>query len=127
MEKHMYLLVIGAVGLLLFSSLCQEPAANSDFPEEIDLIVKTSCVDCHHAEAKSEDAKKAVQFDLWDDYRVIKKIGILSKMAEVVEEEKMPPQKYLKNKPGAKLSEAQKKQFLDWTEKESGRLMETNR
>ncbi len=126
MKKHMLLLLIGGMGFLLFSSLDQEPAANSDFPEEIELIVKTSCFDCHSAEAKSEDAKKAVQFDLWDDYRVIKKIGILSKIAEVVEEDKMPPQKYLKNKPGAKLSEAQKKQFLDWTEKESGRLMQTN-
>ena len=126
MKKHMLLLLIGGMGFLLFSSLDQEPAANSDFPEEIELIVKTSCFDCHSAEAKSEDAKKAVQFDLCDDYRVIKKIGILSKMSEVVEEDKMPPQKYLKNKPGAKLSEAQKKQFLDWTEKESGRLMQTN-
>jgi hypothetical protein len=54
---------------------------------------------------------------------VIKKIGILSKMGEVVEEDKMPPQKYLNNKPQAKLSETQKKQFLDWTSKESGRLM----
>ena len=126
MKKHMLLLLMGGMGCLLLSSLYQESAANGDFPEEIDLIIKTSCFDCHHTEAKSEDAKKAVQLDLWDDYRVIKKIGILSKMSEVVEEDKMPPQKYLKNKPGAKLSEAQKKQFMDWTEKESGRLMQTN-
>jgi len=115
------------MGLLLFSSLYRGFSANDDFPEEIDLIVQTSCYGCHHAEAKSEDAKTAVQFDLWDNYRVIKKIGILSKMGEVVEEDKMPPQKYLNNKPEAKLSEAQKKQFLDWTEKESARLMQANR
>ena len=54
---------------------------------------------------------------------MIKKIGILSKMGEVVEEDKMPPQKYLNNKPQAKLSETQKKQFLDWISKESERLM----
>lgn len=126
MKKHMYFLVFAGMGFLLFSSLSQEAAPNSDFPEEIDLILKTSCFDCHNEEARSEDAKKAVQFDLWNDYRVIKKIGILSKMAEVVEEDKMPPQKYLKNKPDAQLSESQKELFLDWTEKESGRLMENN-
>jgi tRNA A37 N6-isopentenylltransferase MiaA len=123
MKKHVYLLMIGGMGLLLFSSLYQGFSASDDIPEEIDMIIQTSCFDCHNAEAKSEDAKRAVQFDLWDDYRVIKKIGILSKMGEVVEEDKMPPQKYLNNKPQAKLSETQKKQFLDWTEKESGRLM----
>ena len=127
MKKHIYLLMIGGVGLLLSSSLYRESAANGDFPDEIDLILKTSCFDCHNTEARSEDAKKAIQFDLWDDYRVIKKISILAEMAEVVEENKMPPKKYLENKPGAKLSEAQKKQLIDWANNESERLMQAKR
>ena len=112
--------------LLIFLSFNQGSRADDVIPEEIGAILKSSCYDCHSSEARSEDAKKAVQFDLWDEYRVTKKIGILGKVGEMVEEGKMPPKKYLENKPDRKLTEDQKKQVLDWTKKESERLMQGN-
>jgi hypothetical protein len=126
MKKQITLALIGVLGLLLFLSLNQGRTADDGIPEEIGAILTSSCYDCHSTGSRSEDALKAVQFDLWDDYRVTKKIGILGKMGEVIEEEKMPPKKYLDNKPDRKLTEAQKKQVLDWTKKESERLMQGN-
>jgi len=126
MRKQITLVLIGAFGLLMFLSLNFSRAADDGFPEEVGAILTSSCFGCHNAEARSEDAKKAVQFDAWDDYRVTKKIGILGKMGEVIEEGKMPPKKYLENNPDKKLTEDQQKLLLDWTKKESERLMQAN-
>ena len=126
MKKQGVLILLGGMGLLLFLSFNQSRTANEGIPEEIGAILKSSCYDCHTSGAKSEDAKKAVQFDLWDDYRVTKKVGMLGKIGEMVEEGKMPPKKYLENKPDRKLTEDQKNLLVDWTKKESERLMQDN-
>ncbi|TFH21822.1 MAG: hypothetical protein E4H10_14770 [Bacteroidia bacterium] len=126
MKKQIVGVLLGGMGLLLFLSLNQGSTADEVIPEEIGMILKSSCYDCHTSGARSEDAKKAVQYDLWDDYSVTKKIAILGKIGEVIEEDKMPPQKYQENKPDRKLTEDQKMQLLDWSKKESGRLMQGN-
>lgn len=126
MKKQFVWVLLGVLGLMVFLSFNQGPGAGDEIPEEIATILKSSCLACHNAEARSEDAKKAVQFDIWDDYRVTKKIGILGKMGEVVEEGKMPPKKYLENNPDKMLTEEQLKLFLDWTKEESERLMQGN-
>jgi len=124
MKKQIVGVMLGGMGLLLFLSFNQGNRADDVFPEEIGAILKSSCFGCHNAEARSEDAKNAVQFDAWNDYRVTKKIGILEKMGEVLEEGKMPPKKFLENNPDKKLSEEQGKLLVDWTKKESERLMQ---
>ncbi len=126
MKKQIAWVLVGGMGLLLFLSFNLGRTADKVFPEEIGAILESSCYDCHTTGAKSKDALKAVQFDLWDDYRVTKKIGLLGEICEMVEEGKMPPQKYLEHKPDRKLTEAQKKQLCDWTRKESDRLMQAN-
>jgi len=126
MKKQILLIVLGGLGLFLFLSLNQERAADDGFPEEVGAILTSSCFGCHNAEGRSEDAKKAVQFDLWDDYRVTKKIGILGEMEKVLEEGKMPPPRFLENNPDKKLTEAQRKLLLEWAKKESERLMQGN-
>ena len=126
MKKQIVGVLSGALGLLLFLSFSLGNTPEDDFPEEIGAILKSSCVGCHNDEARSEDAKKAVQFDLWEDYRTTKKIGILGKIGEVVEEGKMPPKKFLEKNPDKKLSGEQQKLLVEWTKKESERLMQGN-
>ena len=126
MKKQIVVVLLGGMGLLLFLSFNQGNRADDVFPEEIGAILKSSCLGCHNAEARSEDAKKAVQFDQWNDFRVTKKIGILEKMGEVLEEGKMPPEKFLEKNPDKKLSKEQQKLLVDWTKKESERLMQGN-
>ena len=127
MKKQIIFILLGGMGLLLFLSFNEGRTSEDVIPEEISAILESSCYDCHSTGAKSEDALKAVQFDVWDDYRVTKKIGTLGKIAEVVEEGKMPPKKYLEHKPDKKLTEDQKKLLLDWTKKESESLMQANK
>ena len=127
MKKQFVRVLFGGLLLFLILSFNQGPGAGDAIPEEIGAILKTSCVGCHNAEARSEDAKKAVQFDLWDDYRVTKKIGILGKMGEVLEEGKMPPKKFLEKNPDKKLTEEHQKLLVDWTKKESERLMQASK
>ena len=123
MKKQIAVVLLGGLVLLVFLSFNETRMGDQDIPEDIASILKTSCYDCHSKGAKAEKALKAVQFDLWDDYRLTKKIGILTEIGEVLEEDKMPPKKYLENKPDRKLTESQKKQLMDWTKKESERLM----
>jgi hypothetical protein len=123
MKKQIVGILIAGMALLVFLSFSDSRMGDQDFPEEIAGILKSSCYDCHSKGAKSDKALKAVQFDIWEDYRLTKKIGLLAEIAEVVEEGDMPPKKYLENKPDRKLTDSQKKQLVDWTEKESERLM----
>jgi len=124
MKKQILGSLLGGMALLVLLSFNEGPNGDQDFPEELASLLKSSCYDCHSKGAKSEKALKAVQFDLWEDYRLTKKIGLLAEIAEVVEEDKMPPQKYLENKPDRKLTDNQKMQLVEWTKKESERLMQ---
>lgn len=126
MKKQIVGVISGVLVLILLLSFSLGNTAKDDIPEEIGAILSSSCMGCHNEEARSEDAKNAVQFDLWEDYRVTKKIGILGKIGEVVEEGKMPPPKFLERNPDKKLSSEHQKLLVEWTKKESERLMQGN-
>lgn len=124
MKKQLVLIVATGILFLFFQSFRPEPPSENAFPDEISTILKTSCFDCHFTGSRSEKALNAINFDLWDEYRLTKKIGVLGDMGEVLEEGKMPPGKYLENKPGAKLSESQQKTLSEWTRMEADKLMQ---
>ena len=69
---------------------------------------------------------KALDFEQWDQYRLTKQIGLLGDIGKVLEEGKMPPEKYLENKPDRKLSEAQRMLLADWTKQEADKLMQSD-
>lgn len=126
MKKKLVLLVATGILFLVFQSFRPDPLSAHVFPDEISTILKSSCYDCHSSGSSSEKALKAVNFEQWDEYRLTKQIGLLGDISKVVEEEKMPPGKYLKNKPDRKLSEAQKKLLVEWTKQEADKLMQGN-
>jgi hypothetical protein len=127
MKKQIVLFVATGILFLFFQSFSPDVLPENVFPDEITTILKSSCYDCHYTGSNSEKAIKAVNFEQWDAYRLTKKIGLLGDIGKMVEEGKMPPGKYLENKPDANLSEAQKKQLADWTKQESEKLMQANR
>jgi peptide subunit release factor 1 (eRF1) len=126
MKKSSVSILTLAIFLLLLQSFVQELPQEKVFPEEVSAILKTSCYDCHTTGARSADALKAVDFLIWDEYSATKKISVLGEICKMVEEGKMPPQKYLENKPESQMSEAQKKIVCDWTKAESDKLMQVN-
>jgi len=126
MRKQLVLILVIGILFIGFQSFNPEPSSEGIFPDEISAILKTSCYDCHSTAKGSEKPLKALDFEQWDQYRLTKQIGLLGDIGKVVEEDKMPPGKYLENKPDRKLSEAQKKLLADWTKEEADKLMQAD-
>jgi hypothetical protein len=126
MKKQLVLILAIGVLFLFVQSFSPDAPQEPVFPEEITSILKTSCYDCHFTGSSADKALKAVNFDTWDDYRTTKQIGLLADISKVVEEQKMPPGKYLEKKPEAKLSEKHMKLLTEWTDKEAEKLMQGN-
>ena len=126
MKKQLVLFLAIGIMFLFFQSFSPELPSEAGFPEEITSILKASCFDCHHTGSNSEKALNALNFATWDEYRTTKQIALLSDIAKVTKERKMPPGKYLENKPDAELSDKHIQLLADWTEQEAEKLMQGN-
>jgi len=126
MKKQLVVFLAIGILFLFFQSFSPELPPEGGFPDEITSILKTSCYDCHSAGSSAEKALNAVNFTDWDEYRMTKQIGLLSDIAKMVEEKKMPPGKYLENKPDAELSDHQIQLLSEWTRQEAEKLMQGN-
>lgn len=126
MKNQIILFIATGLLIMFFQSFRLDSTSEKDFPEEISLILKTSCYNCHYTGAQAEKALKAVDFAQYDTYRVTKKIAVLDDICKMVEEEKMPPEKYLERNPDHQISEANKKLLCDWTRKEADKLLQGN-
>jgi len=98
-----------------------EPQEN--FPKKVSGILTNSCYDCHTTGAKAQKALDALDFKKWEEYKLTKKISLLTKICEVAEKGDMPPGKYLKQHPEKALSESDIKTICNWTKKESEKLI----
>ncbi|KPL12600.1 MAG: hypothetical protein AMS26_16940 [Bacteroides sp. SM23_62] len=98
-----------------------EPQA--DFPKKVSEILTNSCYDCHTTGTKAEKAFKAMDFKKWGEYKLTKKISLLTKICEVTEGGVMPPEKYLKQHPEKALSASDIKTICNWTKKETEKLI----
>ena len=90
-----------------------EPQA--DFPKKVSGILTNSCYDCHTTGSKAEKALDALDYKKWEEYKLTKKISLLTKICEVVEKGEMPPEKAL--------SASDIKTICNWTRKESEKLI----
>ena len=93
-------------------------------PANVKEIIDNSCFGCHNLNSKNEKGKKKLSFDTLDTLAVTNLISVWAEVAEVVEEDEMPPAKFLEFKPEAKFSENQKKALIDWAESKAESLME---
>ena len=126
MKKRVAMIVLAGGMFILFQSNLPEPELSSPIPEEVSTLLKSSCYDCHTTGSRSEDALKAVNFSEFENYRVSKKVAVLGDIYKMVDQGKMPPEKYLKNNPEKELSDVQKKLICDWTKEASDKLLGTN-
>ncbi len=123
--KNRFILPVLAVGaLLLLSSLILTDRNTVQPPDEVQQLLESACYDCHSSAGTNDDAKKALNFEQWDSYRLTKQISVLGEIAEVVEKDKMPPGKYLEFKPDRKLDAAQKELIIKWAGEASDALLE---
>ena len=99
------------------------PEPQADFPKKVSGILTSSCYDCHTTGSKAEKAVEALDFKKWEEYKLTKKISLLTKICEITEKGDMPPGKYLKQHPEKALSASDIKTICNWTRKESEKLI----
>ena len=126
MKKSSLLLLPATILFLVFQSFIFNFTTGSEFPADVKEILKTSCYDCHSKDASNKKGTLALNFDKWDDYKITKRISKLDAIAEVIEEGKMPPAKYLKNNADKALSDDKEELVLNWVEEEAEKLMGEN-
>ena len=100
-------------------------------PQEIGMILKTACYDCHSHQAKwpwyskvapvsfwighhVEEGREHLDFSAWGTYSEKKADHKLEEIAEEVEEGEMPMESYLWIHSEAKLSDNQKALLIDY-------------
>lgn len=103
-------------------------------PEDVKLILKTSCYDCHSNVTRYpwydniapisywiadhiEHGKGHLNFSAWNSYDNKKKDHKLEEVIEMVEAAEMPLNEYTWTHSEARLSEAQRQSVINWAEK----------
>ncbi|MCK7589923.1 heme-binding domain-containing protein [Subsaxibacter sp. CAU 1640] len=108
--------------------------ADTNPPENVKLILKESCNDCHSDVTRYpwysqitpvnywmaehiEDGKKHFNISNWNDNSIKRKDHKFDELIEMVEEREMPLPSYTWGHPEAKLSDEQIKSVIDWAKK----------
>jgi len=94
-----------------------------DIPENVKSVLDNKCFGCHNVDGKSDKAKKKLLLDKLDDLSKAKLIATLGGIGEVTSEGSMPPEKFLEQKPEAKLTEDEQKLLAEWAEQASDDLL----
>ena len=105
--------------------------ADTNPPEDVKLILKESCFDCHSNVTRYpwynnitpvnywmaghiDHAKEELNFSTWNDYTVKKKDHKLDELIELVEEKEMPLPSYTWTHTDAKLTDTQIESVITW-------------
>ncbi|HSG67825.1 MAG TPA: heme-binding domain-containing protein [Bacteroidales bacterium] len=108
-------------------------AQNPSLPDALKATIKTSCYDCHsnntiypwYAKVAPfswiigqhiENGKHELNFSEYGDLDKQKKISVLNKICEVIEEGEMPPANYLMLHKDAVLDEDDTEAICDWAD-----------
>lgn len=96
-----------------------------EMPENVKAIIEKSCFGCHNSDSKNEDAKEELDFKKLDNLSTMKKIGAYKHIGETVEENEMPPKKFLQKYPDKSLTDDEKKTLIAWAKKEAEALVKS--
>lgn len=102
-----------------------DKGTTSKLPENVNVIIQKSCYGCHNSDSRNEDAKEELDFNKMDKLSLMKKISAYKNIGETVEENEMPPKKFLEKRPEKKLSEEEKLVLINWAKKEAESLVKS--
>lgn len=131
MKRNLVITFLPILAILIFVAAQDMSKQKSPLPEEIDLgapeevmsILERSCFDCHTKDGNTK-AKLSLNFSKWDNYKLTKKIGKLSDIAEEVKEQKMPPKRYINDYPDKALTGEDIEIIANWANEAADKLME---
>ncbi|WP_430974490.1 heme-binding domain-containing protein [Sunxiuqinia rutila] len=92
-------------------------------PQNVKVILNNSCFGCHNTDSRNDDAKEELDLKTWHQLTGTKRLLALKHIRETIEENEMPPKKFLQHKPEKALSAEQKKLLIDWVKQESTALL----
>jgi hypothetical protein len=108
------LIAITGLSSLTFFENPRPAVAEVDMPENVKVVIDNKCFGCHNTESTSDKAKEKLLFDEFDKLSKIQLIGAYNDIEEVLNEDKMPPSKFLEKKPEMKLSADEKLVLTEW-------------
>jgi uncharacterized membrane protein len=108
---------------IAFSSENKSDTKAITTPDNVKAIIEKSCFGCHNTDSKNDKAKEKLDLNTLGDLETSKMIHALREISEVVEENDMPPEKFLAKFPDKKLSDDEKKILMDWATNEAKSLM----
>ena len=97
----------------------------SEVPEEVQAIIKKSCFGCHNTDSGNDDAKEELDFKKLDDLSLMKQISAYKHIGETVEDNDMPPKRFLEKFPDKKLTAEEKQVLIAWAKKEAEALVKS--
>jgi len=113
------------VSVVAIASTDETEKDKQKLPENVKAIIDKSCFACHNTDSRNEDAKEDLDFKTLGNLSMLKKISAYKHIGEVVEEDKMPPKKFLENKPEKKLTDEEKNILINWAKKEAETLVKS--
>jgi len=124
--KKIFLLFLAAVlftGLSSFQNqpqrLAKKALQNSEqsfqVPDDVQVILDNYCLQCHGSDGSGK-AKMKWNFDKMNAMKQSKVLSKLSKISDEVNDESMPPKKYLKKHPEKIMPADEKKLLTDWAD-----------
>ncbi len=108
-----FFIAVGIANPLNAQGVQKEVVKSKPIPAAIASVMERSCVGCH-SENGNAFAKMHFNFTKWNEYSPEEQTSIGQDICKMVTKSKMPPKKFLKNKPEAKLSAAEKTVVCDW-------------
>jgi cytochrome c5 len=124
--KKNYLFLVVPVMLILFTCAVSLPKnqanekgvttmASNPIPDDLKVIFKNSCMDCHATGGKGMAMSK-VNFSDWDNYPADKQAKKAEAICKIITKGSMPPKSYGANNPDAIPTAAQKEMICKWSE-----------
>lgn len=92
-------------------------------PDNVKAIIEKSCFGCHNTDSKNDKAKEKLDLKTMESLSKKEMIHALKEIEKTVEENEMPPAKFLEKFPDKKLTDAEKKLLIDWANSEAKAMM----
>lgn len=115
--------------VFLFAALLTSASENKvenkaiTMPDDVKAIIENKCFGCHNTDSKNDKAKEKLDLKTLDSLEPAKLIHAFKEINEVVDENEMPPAKFLERFPDKKLTDDEKKILMDWASNEAKSLM----
>jgi len=125
-KKSLFPIALIVFVLASFVTSASETQTNSkaiSMPDDVKAVIEKSCFGCHSTESKNDKAKEKLNLSTLDSLSTTKMIHVLRDINEVLEDNEMPPEKFLAKFPDKKLTDAEKKILMDWANSQAKALM----